>query len=167
MLLREGDILFKNIPSDASSKVDAKFMEAIEPFSYDKIVDFRTAYLSGFLADKYDIGCKDAQSRAEERIRNSTVGEFVQTTSYYSSVTPSNINIDVKNDNIKYALLPVWLFHAKYNDKIYRFAVNGQTGKFVGNLPVSNGKYAAWLLSLTAAISAVVSLILFLAGGLI
>lgn len=166
LLLREGDILFKDIPSDASSKVDAKFMEAIEPFSYSKIVDFKTAYLSGFLADKYDINCKEAQPRAEKRMRNSTLCEFSQTTSCYDSVVPININIEIQNNNIKYALLPVWIFHTKYNNKVYRFAVNGQTGKFVGEFPISKGKYAAWLLSLTATISAIVSLILFIAGGL-
>ena len=39
-----------------------------------------------------------------------------------------------------YAMLPVWLFTYKYKDKDYTFMVNGQTGKVVGEPPVSKLK---------------------------
>ena len=42
--------------------------------------------------------------------------------------------------DVKYALLPVWLLNTKWNGQDYHFAMNGQTGKFVGNLPIDKGK---------------------------
>ena len=42
--------------------------------------------------------------------------------------------------NIAYALLPVWMLHTKWNGQDFLFAMNGQTGKFIGDLPVDNGK---------------------------
>ncbi|MCI6866591.1 MAG: hypothetical protein MR871_01330, partial [Lachnospiraceae bacterium] len=41
---------------------------------------------------------------------------------------------------ITYALLPVWVLNTMYKGKLYTFAMNGQTGKFVGNLPSDKGK---------------------------
>ena len=35
-------------------------------------------------------------------------------------------------------MLPVWFMTYKYQDKMYEFAVNGQTGKVVGKLPLSS-----------------------------
>ena len=40
----------------------------------------------------------------------------------------------------KYVLLPVWMINVKYKDKFYTFAMNGQTGEFVGNIPVDKKK---------------------------
>jgi hypothetical protein len=61
MLLRQGDLAFENIPVDGSSKMDDALMESIEPFDLSKSVDFQTAYLSGFFADRYDVS-SDASS---------------------------------------------------------------------------------------------------------
>ena len=41
----------------------------------------------------------------------------------------------------EYALLPVWLLHVRWNGKLYTFAMNGQTGKLVGDLPLSKKQY--------------------------
>ena len=48
-----------------------------------------------------------------------------------------------------YALYPVWILTTKYRDKLYTFAMNGQTGKFVGNLPIDWVRFAAWLSGVT------------------
>jgi hypothetical protein len=48
----------------------------------------------------------------------------------------------------------VWLFNTTYKGEKYTFAMNGQTGKFVGNLPTDWGAYFKWLGGLTAAVSA-------------
>ena len=38
----------------------------------------------------------------------------------------------------------VWMLHTKWQGKDYLFAMNGQTGKLVGDLPVDKRKVAAW-----------------------
>ena len=57
---------------------------------------------------------------------------------------------------------PVWILNTTWNGEKYRFAMNGQTGKFVGNLPLDKGAYIKWLLGLTASISAAVFAVFYL-----
>ena len=64
-----------------------------------------------------------------------------------------------QNGKVRYALLPVWVVNTVYQGKNYMFAMNGQTGKFVGELPVSKGRYWAWAGSLFAGIGLVLGLI--------
>jgi hypothetical protein len=59
-------------------------------------------------------------------------------------------------------MLPVYLFNCSYGGKDYRYAVKGQTGKVVGELPISKGKTLAWFFGTFAAVAAVVATVLFL-----
>ncbi len=138
---RSGSIGFDSIPVDGSSKVDDTLMESIEPYRYEDAVDFKTAYLAGYLADKYDVDADASIGRANERIKNSTAEAFRSTVSGYSSVTSESCNVQLKNGSSKYALLPVWILNTDWNGKKYTFAMNGQTGKIVGDLPLDKGAY--------------------------
>lgn len=68
-LVRSGRLGFANIPVDGSVKADDAYMEAVEPFDYSAAVDFDTAYLSGYLADKYDVSAEDSIVRANKRVK--------------------------------------------------------------------------------------------------
>lgn len=158
-LFRAGSVGFANIPVDASEKADDAYMEAVEPFNYEDAVEFSGAYLSGFLADKYDVSAEESINRANERVKNSTIEAFNDTTGLYASVIPENSRVGFSNGKIRYSLLPVWMLNIKYMDKIYKFAINGQTGKVVGEYPVDKGKkwkYFAKVLGITYAVSAAV-----------
>ena len=139
-LFRSGSVSFANIPVDGSEKADDAYMEAVEPFDYDDAVEFSGAYLSGYLADKYDVTAEESIERANERVRNSTISLFSKTTDGYAAVIPENSSISFSNGKIRYSLLPVWMLNIRYMDKIYRFAINGQTAKVVGEYPIDNGK---------------------------
>lgn len=153
-LKRAGNMRFERIPVDGSEKLADEYMEAIEPFDYAGLVEFTPAYLSGFLADKYDVTAKDGQPRVDMRVK-STVNEMLtNTVSGYNSVTVAGASYDTGKTDIKYALLPVWLLNTIYNAKTYTFAMNGQTGKLVGNLPVDKGLFWKYLLGLGAGFSA-------------
>ena len=142
-IYREGSLGFERIPVDGSSKMPDDLMESIEPFAFTDAVDFQTAYLSGYLADRYDVDAETSINRANERIKKSTESVFADTVRGYTSVTPESTNIQLSQGSAKYALYPVWLLNTTYNGQKYSFAMNGQTGKFVGNLPVDRKKY--WL----------------------
>ena len=58
----------------------------------------------------------------------------------YSSKVITNYDLKDNNISTKYALLPVWMVNVKYKDKFYLFAMNGQTGEFVGNIPLDKKK---------------------------
>ncbi len=155
-LHRGGSIGFENVPVDGSSKLADDLMESIEPYDFSDAVDFQTAYLAGYLADKYDVSSDDSIVRANERVKRSTEDEFARTVNGYSSVTTENSSIKLNNGKAKYALYPVWLLNTTWNGKNYTFAMNGQTGKFVGDLPVDRSAALKWTLGLTAACSVAV-----------
>ena len=139
-LFRAGSVGFANIPIDGSKKADDAYMEAVEPYNYEDAVDFNGAYLSGYLADKYDVSAEESIERANERVKNSTIAAFNDTTGMFQMVTPDESRVSFSNGKIGYSLLPVWMLNIKYLDKMYQFAINGQTGKVVGNYPVDEGK---------------------------
>ncbi len=154
MAVRRGTLSFDHIPSDGSSKFDDKVSESIEPFYFDGALDFRTPYLSGFYAERYDLSASDCIERVKTRMKNSTEREFKKTVTGYTSVSTSSSVVSVTNSKASYLLCPVWILNTSWNGKEYNFYVNGQTGKIVGDLPLDKGAYWRWLLGLTAAISA-------------
>ncbi len=143
-IVRAGDISFDAVPADGSSKMADDLMESIEPYDLSQAVDFQTAYLSGFLADRYDVTAEQSVERVNERIRKSTEEQFASTVSGYSSLKTETSNINVRNGKAKYALYPVWLLNTTWKGENFYFAMNGQTGKFVGNLPMDKAKYWKW-----------------------
>lgn len=140
MINRRGKASFVNVPADGSSKMDDTLMESIEPFDYTKGVDFNTAYLSGYLAQNYDVKSGELANRISERMGNSMVSLCDATVHGYSTKTMTHKNIVNSEGDISYALLPVWILNTKYNDQLYTFAMNGQSGKFVGELPIDKTK---------------------------
>ena len=154
-VLRSGEIGFDNVPVDGSTKMEDSLMESIEPYDISDAVDFQTAYLSGFFADKYDVDAQNSISRANDRIKRSTEEAFASTVVGYNTVTPVSTNIRLSNGKARYALYPVWILNTKWNDKTYTFAMNGQTGKFVGDLPMDKKAFVKWFLGVSAIASVV------------
>ena len=135
-VFREGGIGFNQIPVDGSQAMDDTLMESIEPFHMEDAVDFQTAYLAGYFANKYDVDASQSVLRANERVKNSTEAAFAGTVTGYDTVVPKNSSIQLKSGDVCYALLPIWLLGTSWQGKKYTFAMNGQTGKFVGDLPL-------------------------------
>ncbi len=154
-LYRNGFVRFENVPVDGSVKMPDDVMESLEPFDTAKAVPFRKAYLTGYFADRYDVSAQDSVSRANERVKNTTIQAFSQTTSGYVGVSSAGTNIRLHNGRAKYALLPVWILNTSWNGKNYQFAMNGQTGKFVGDLPTDKGAYWKYRLIYGGIIAAV------------
>ena len=152
---RGGSIGFQSVPVDGSSKMADDLMESIEPFDFSEAVDFQTAYLAGFFADKYDVSSEESIGRANTRIKQSTADAFAATVQGYATVTPVSTNMQLQNGSAKYALLPVWILNTKWEGQNYTFAMNGQTGKFVGDLPMDKSAYRKWLFGIGAVASAV------------
>lgn len=159
MLYRSAEADFIGIPMDGSSKMDNTIMESIEPFDMTQAVDFNTAYLSGFLADKYDVEAKDGEDRIRQRVGDTLDdllgGSFIG----YSSVIPASKQLQVNHSKAKYVLLPVWMLHTRYQDKTYVFAMNGQTGKMTGTLPIDKKRQWSWFGGVAAGVALLVSLL--------
>lgn len=155
LITRGGSIGFEKVPVDGDSKIPDDLMESIEPYNCAEAVDFQTAYLAGYLADKYDVTAEESIERANARVKRSTEEAFAETVQGYNSVTAENSSVQFHNGKAKYALYPVWLLNTTWNGNKHTFAMNGQTGKFVGDLPVDKAAATRWTAILAVAFTAV------------
>ena len=142
---RTGHMGFGRIPVDGSQKMDDSYMESIEPFDYNDIVEFNAGYLAGYLADRYDVSAEESVSRADKRIETSAAGVLQGTVTGYHRVALENSVVSKEEGKVSYALAPVWILTTRYEGKPYTFMMNGQTGKMVGHLPYDKKK--SWLYS--------------------
>ena len=154
-VIRSGGIGFENVPVDGSSKMDDTLMESIEPFDISGAVPFKTAYLPGYMADKYDVDAEASIGRANERIKKSTEDAFWTTVQGYDTVLPVESNINLRGGRARYALYPVWILNTNWAGQKFTFAVNGQTGKTAGDLPMDKGAFWKWMVGVSAAVTAV------------
>ena len=164
-ITRGGTVGFERVPVDGSTKMLDELMESLEPFNFADAVDFNTAYLAGYMADKYDLSAEQTVSRANARIKQSTE-EILRNSIHgmYTSVLQEHSNVRIQQGKAKYALYPVWVLQTTWNGKNYLFAMNGQTGKFVGELPVDKGAYWKYWGMFAAGFSAIVFLLSMLIG---
>ncbi len=161
-VFRAGKIGFERVPVDGSSKMPDDLMESIEPYNFADAVDFQTAYLAGYLADKYDVDAQQSVSRANERIKRSVEDAFKSTVTGFATVIPESSSVNLSNSKSKYALYPVWLLNTSWQGKNYLFAMNGQTGKMVGDLPMDKSLFTKWLSIISGAVAAVTFLVTYL-----
>ncbi|MCR5733922.1 MAG: hypothetical protein K6G22_04865 [Lachnospiraceae bacterium] len=144
---RKGFLDYKNVPADASKRMEDDLMDSVEPYKLDELKDFSMVYLPGFMAERYDVSEEDCRKRAQTRAEGS-IKDQVRQSIKHDGIDKSDVKIDFEGESTKYALLPVWLLVTKWKDKTFKFAMNGQTGKMIGDLPVSAGKLLSVCISL-------------------
>lgn len=163
-VVRAGSLAFEKIPVDASSKMPDDHMDSIEPFDYAQLRPFSTAYLPGYLADKYDVTIDDSRDRADTRCRETLAQALRDTVTGYGACVTEREDIALRRSKVHYALLPVWMLSTKWHGQDFLFAMNGQTGKLVGDLPTDRGRFwgmfAAIAAPLTVALTAILQFLL-------
>lgn len=149
-LIRKGKVSFDKVPADGSSKMKDDFMDAIEPFHYEDLQEFRLSYLPGYLADRYDVSAEQNLDRVDLRMKNSSITEMRHTTIGYMTSVPLKEDVKIRPERCSYAFLPVYMLATRWNGKVYQFAVNGQTGKMIGDdLPIDYKKAIGTFVILT------------------
>jgi len=146
--------LFDDVLVKASRNVASGLIDKIEPFHLNELVDYKMDYLSGFLAEKYSIslqeGWNDAKSVIDSRIESGIHGQV-----YGDVVNILSVSTDYKGITYKHILLPIWISSFHFKEKVYRFLVNGQTGKVSGKSPISAVKVTILVLVILAIIAVV------------
>ncbi len=158
----EGEMSYEKVPVDGSTRFDNDIMNAIEPFNYSELVDYNHAYLSGFLAEKYDVNKEEAFKDAHDRTRSSTTSKMLSDMHVPGSKSVTNNQLVPNIIKTNYALLPVFMVNVKYMDKFYTFAMNGQTGEFVGNIPLDKKKAVLYFIAILMSVFAVIMLISYI-----
>ena len=166
-VLREGTVSFHRIPVDGSTKIPDDYMDSIEPFDYSELKPFSTGYMPGYMADKYDVSAEECSRRADDRALNTVEQCLRASVINYGGVMERHKDIRLQRGEVKYALLPVWLLSTKWNGQNWLFAMNGQTGKFVGKLPVDKKKKWSIFAGIYAAVAAATALFMLFPGGLL
>ena len=169
LVVRDGKLRFEKVPADASSHMPDDFMDSIEPYDFTKLVPFEMGYLPGYMADRYDVSHQEDEPRVNLRMKNTTEDQLRSTIIGYSGVLTEDEHVDLIPGNVHYAFLPVWMLSTKYKDQNYLFAMNGQTGKMIGDtLPKDGMKMAKQfmlILLIGLAISAAIVFTLYMKGG--
>lgn len=159
-VVRAGSLAFEKIPVDASSKMPDDHMDSIEPFDYAQLRPFSTAYLPGYLADKYDVTIDDSRDRADTRCRETLAQALRDTVTGYGACVTEREDIALRRGKVHYALLPVWMLSTKWRGQDFLFAMNGQTGKLVGDLPTDRGRFWGMFAAITAPLTVALTAIL-------
>ncbi|SKB96849.1 replication restart DNA helicase PriA [Lachnospiraceae bacterium] len=146
LIHRRGKMQFNRIPADGSKAMDDEYMDGLEPYDYSGLVQYDDAYFSGYLANRYDVSAEEVQNRINVRVENSVTSELMRTATGYDSVNVKDSALRYNSNKTEYAMLPVWMLTTKFQNEKYSFAMNGQTGKISGKLPIDMGKYWKYLI---------------------
>lgn len=139
----EGKMEYDKVLADGSSRFPDDLMDSLEPFDYKDLTDYNHAFLSGFLSEKYDVLEDEAEKRAKTRTSNTSVALLRENIRHQTSTLVDN-QLSIQKEKYSYILLPVFMVNIKYRDKTYTFAMNGQTGKIVGDLPLGIKETILW-----------------------
>ena len=168
LLTRGGTMDFDSIPIDGSTRFDNDIMNTIEPFHYNELIPYNHAYLSGFYAEKYDVEGEGLYKEVSERALTTARNILRDDAKRYSAKVITSDKLVAKETNKIYAMLPVWMVNVKYKDKMHIFAMNGQTGEFIGNIPLDKTRvfiYSIIVFIISLLICVVASYVLFKMGG--
>lgn len=132
---------FESIPADGLKKLDNNLMNALEPYDYSKLSDFNPAYMAGFYAEEYDEDKDKTIVYAKERANSAMKKNIVDNAGTYAVKVIDTYNESCSGEKSKYTMIPVWLMNVTYKNEDYQLAINGETGKIAGKLPVSKKKF--------------------------
>lgn len=144
-VMRGGHAKYHKVPVDASKKLDDKFMHMIEPYNYNDLTDFSMKYMSGFMAEKYDVEASEAEVVMKGRVEKYMEERLRETVDGYTSFSLHDKKVSLSDIHNEYSMLPIYLLNNKYKGKDHIFIVNGQTGKVVGDTPISRSRQFAFM----------------------
>ena len=157
-VVRGGNVIVKNVFERALKSESREMLQSVHPYDLTKAQPFAMSYLSGFQAEKRDLEKKDVEPIIEQKMHQYTEQALKDTMEGYDVIQTESFNEHTDLAAYSYDLLPVWLVTYNFNGEIIPFAINGQTGKAYGKLPVAAGKLALF--------SAAIAILVFIIGVL-
>ena len=155
---------FTQVPVDGSSKMPDGHMDAISPFFFNKMKEFSPSYAAGYLMEVADEDADTCEPRARDRVRQSFTDDLAADARRESRIDgieeTVRLDCNITREGVSEAVLPVWMMHCTWEDNVMLFAVNGDTGKCVGDLPVE-GKRRALTIAVTSLILLAISIVFF------
>lgn len=160
---RQGSIHFEDLNKNALKKANKKLVEGVMPFKTLQMKPFSMNYLSGFQAEKRDMEQIELQEAMDEEMKKYANILLKETVSGYSTTTMDSVTLNPKSRAWEYVLLPVWVLTYQNAGKTYYYALNGQTKKPCGELPIDYKK----LIIYCGAIALMLFMVLMIGGWFI
>ncbi len=130
--------------------------DSIEPITLELKKDFSPDYLSGFYAENLDSVQSDKTKHVLKRTEKTIEDEIFNTLIHYDEVSMESFKAEITQESVKYTLLPVWFLTTRFQDEEYVFAMNGTSGKLIGDLPFDKTLYNKYLLIRVSIITAII-----------
>jgi len=111
----------------------------IQPFNLPALKRYEPYFLAGWLAEEYSIARDEALKLCREEF-------YRQEQRNIAALLPGDthsglaVESDFSQENSDLCLLPIYILSYRYKDQVYRFLLNGQTGKYAGDKPVSGAR---------------------------
>lgn len=151
---REGEIHFEDIVTSALSTEDKEMLEGVLPYPSEALEAFSAPYLTGFVAKKRDVERNTLGEEVREKMHD--YADRLLRGTIDGQVGRTRPRLEIHQSHWEYALMPVWVL--TYRDKqgqLYKYAMNGYTGKVYGELPISKVKLGVLFAAVAAAVTAV------------
>lgn len=148
---RAGKCSFLGVPADGAGRISDRLMDAVEPYDYRFFREFDMSFLSGFFCERYDVDRRNVFPRIKKRVEEGAEEMLLSELRRYDTLNVKNKKVRIYNAHWRYVLLPIWFMTYSHHDRIYSFAMNGQTGKFAGEFPISRLKTTCCGLAAAAA----------------
>ena len=136
---------FDDVLVMGSASLPERLGNDLTPWDLAALVPYSPDYLAGFRAEGYTIALPAAHESARTTMSREIEGDARRDIGGDAQRVDS-VDTDWSAETFKHILLPVWMAAYRYNDKSYRFVVNGQTGEVQGERPYSVLKIALTVL---------------------
>ncbi len=141
------NVIFTCVPQDRSSSLADKLSQSIEPFDFTKARPYHEAYFAGLEVQMGDRGDKVGYDEMKQRLFVSMDHFLFPDYKKYYHFFCRDRDYQIRQAKIRMAYLPVYLVDVQWHSKTYSFAMNGQTGRLVGDFPLN--KLNIFLVSLS------------------
>jgi uncharacterized CHY-type Zn-finger protein len=129
-------VIFDDVTIGASKTISRAIINSVGPWDTGRLKPFDEKYLSGFEAEEYTIGLDNGFEFAKAKMR-SLIEQSIRRDIGGDQQQIYAVDTQYHNVTFKNVLFPLWTASFKWKDKIYRYAINAQTGKIAGERPYS------------------------------
>ena len=134
---------------------------AIQPYQLNSMMRYRPMYLAGWMSEEYSVSREEALAVTQQEFRareRNAISRFLPG-DIQSGLT---VHTELEVGGSDLILLPIHVLSYRYGDKIYRFLVNGQTGKMHGEKPWSSSRITAVVVAVALLMLVVIGLLIVL-----
>lgn len=147
---------FDDFLVQASSNMPMSTINAIEPFPTNNAPEYTSEYLRGYSASTYNTSGSECWESGKRQMKAKIEAAILKKYDY-DVKSYLKVNTSFSNLHYKYILVPVYVGHYNYKNKLYNFFINGVNGKITGKTPVSFWKVFFTVLAILLVVGGIIA----------